>query len=144
MDIRQITPAYAVAPQIEPGDMAALAAAGFTTVINNRPDHEVPASHQSAAMRAAAEAAGLTYVENPVENGAMTMKMVTTQGQTLAGADGPVFAWCRSGTRSTIIWALSQAGKLPVDDILTATAQAGYQLDGLRGQIEQMAQGPAS
>ena len=86
MDIRYITPEYAVSPQIEPTDMALLAEQGFTMVINNRPDDEVPPTHQSEAMRAAAEAAGLTYVENPVVNGAMTMDMVTTQGQSITDA----------------------------------------------------------
>ncbi|MDF0599589.1 TIGR01244 family sulfur transferase [Psychromarinibacter sp. C21-152] len=141
MDIRRISPDYAVAPQIEPSDFAALASEGFTTVINNRPDDEVPPSHQSAAMRDAAEAAGLTYVENPVVNGAMTMDMVETQGKALAEAEGPVFAWCRSGTRCTIVWALSQAGKQPTDALVKAAADAGYDLAGLRGQIDQLAKG---
>ncbi|MAQ84189.1 TIGR01244 family sulfur transferase [Psychromarinibacter halotolerans] len=141
MDIRYITPEYAVSPQIEPTDMALLAEQGFTMVINNRPDDEVPPTHQSEAMRAAAEAAGLTYVENPVVNGAMTMDMVTTQGQSITDASGAVFAYCRSGTRSTIVWALSNAGAQPTDALLSAAADAGYDISGLRGQIESLAQG---
>ena len=82
MDIRQITPDFAVAAQIEPDDMATLAAAGFKTVINNRPDDEVPTELHSDIMRIAAEAAGLAYVVNPVVNGAMTMAMVDTHGLT--------------------------------------------------------------
>lgn len=139
MDIRHITPDYAVAPQIEPSDMAALAAAGFRTVINNRPDDEVDAAHGSAAMQAAAEAAGLRYVFNPVVNGAMTSDMVEVQGQTVAASDGPVLAWCRSGTRSCIVWTLSQAGRQPTDALLEATSRAGYDLGGLRGQIDSRA-----
>ena len=69
MDIRQITPDYAVSPQIEPADIAAIKAAGFRTVICNRPDEEVTAELGAAAMRDAAEAAGLAFVDNPV-NGA--------------------------------------------------------------------------
>lgn len=141
MDIRRITPDYAVAPQIEPSDFPTLASEGFTTVINNRPDDEVPPSHQSAAMQAAAEAAGLTYVANPVINGAMTQEMVDTQGAVLASAPGPVFAWCRSGTRCSIVWALSQAGKQPADDLIKAAADAGYDLGGLRGQLDAAAKG---
>ncbi len=136
MDIRRITDRYGVGPQIEPEDMATLAAEGYSTVINNRPDDEVPPSHQSAAMRQAAEAAGLTYVENPVVNGAMTMDMVERQGEVLEGAEGGVFAWCRSGTRSTIVWALSQAGRTGTDEILRMAAEAGYDISGMRGQIE--------
>jgi uncharacterized protein (TIGR01244 family) len=139
MDIRQVTPSYAVAPQIDPADMAELAALGFSTLINNRPDDEVPPELQSHAMRQAAEAAGLVYIENPVINGAMTIDMVTAQGAAIDAAPGPVFAYCRSGTRSSIVWALSQAGRQPVDDILAALTRAGYDLGGLRGQIEILA-----
>jgi uncharacterized protein (TIGR01244 family) len=141
MDIRHVTPDYAVAPQIDLSDLAELAALGFTTLINNRPDDEVPPEIQSARMKAAAEDAGLVYVANPVINGAMTMDMVAAQGQAIADASGAVFAYCRSGTRSSIVWALSQSGRQPTDDILGALAKAGYDLGGLRGQIEMLAKG---
>ncbi len=139
MDIKRITPDYAVSAQIAPEDMATLAAEGFSTVINNRPDDEVPPELQSDAMRAAAEAAGLTYVGNPVVNGAMTMDMVVQQAEAMSRAQGPVFAYCRSGTRSSIVWALSQAGKAPTEDLLSAAGNAGYDLGGLAGQIDALA-----
>ncbi len=139
MDIRQITPDYAAGPQIEPGDMATLAEAGFTTVINNRPDAEVPPDLQSPAMRAAAEAAGLTYIENPVINGGLSMDMVTAQGAAIEASQGPVFAYCRSGTRSTIVWALSQATSQPADTLIEAASNAGYDIAGMRPQIEMLA-----
>ena len=139
MDIRRITPDYAVSPQIEPADMATLAAEGFTVVINNRPDAEVPPEQQSAAMRAAADAAGLTYVENPVISAAMTMDMVEGQAAATDAAAGPVLAYCRSGTRSSVVWALSQAGRQPADAIIAAAAKAGYELGHLRAQIEALA-----
>ena len=139
MDIRRITPDYAVAPQIDPADMTALADAGFTAVINNRPDSEIPSELQAQAMRAAAEAAGLIFIDNPVINGALTMEMVTRQGAALKTAPGPVLAYCRSGNRSTVVWALSQAGKMPAGEILAAATQAGYDLSGLHHQIEALA-----
>ena len=141
MDIRQITEDYAVSPQIEPQDMATLAARGFRTVINNRPDAEVPPELQSAAMRAAAEAAGLAYIDNPVVNGGLTMDMVQAQGAALAEADAPIFAYCRSGTRSSIVWALSQAGRQPTDALIEAAGKAGYDLAGMRDQIDTLAKG---
>ena len=140
MDIRHITPDYAVAPQISPDDMAHLAEAGFTTVINNRPDAEVTDDIACSKMRAAAEAAGLAYEPNPVVNGGLTMEMVDRQGEICANAAGPVFAYCRSGTRSSITWALSQAGKRPTPDILADLAQAGYPQPMLGPQIEVLAQ----
>jgi len=140
MDIRQLTPNYAVSPQIAPEDMATLAAEGYRVVINNRPDPEVSADLLSSAMQAAAEAAGLTYIENPVVNGAITMDMVVRQGEAVAQADGPVFAYCRSGTRSAIVWAMSQAGQIPTEALLTAAERGGYDLSGMAGQIDALAQ----
>ena len=137
MDIRQITPDYAVSPQIDPEDAQALADAGFTTIICNRPDAENPPSHQTAAMRAAVEAAGLTFVENPVTHQGLNMDMVAAQRD--AAARGRTLAYCASGTRSTIVWALSEAGRTPTDDILSAAARAGYDIGGLRGQLDSLA-----
>tara|TARA_R110002051_G_scaffold33923_4_gene75536 strand:- start:2087 stop:2515 length:429 start_codon:yes stop_codon:yes gene_type:complete len=138
MDIRHITPDYAVSPQIEAGDLPAIAQAGFKSIICNRPDAEVPPSHQADAIAAAAEAAGLTFVRNPVTHQGLNSQMVETQAAALAATDGPVLAYCASGTRSSIVWSLSQAGKMSTDDIIRATAAAGYDLGGLRGQIDML------
>lgn len=139
MDLRQLAPGFFAAPQLEPSDMGALAEQGVTTVICNRPEGEVPPSLQAAAMQLAAEAAGLSFVFNPITMGAMTMDNVEEQAEAIAGSDGAVVAYCASGTRSAIIWALAQAGQMSTDEILAATASGGYQLDGLRGQIDALA-----
>lgn len=143
MDLRHISPDYAVAPQISPDDMTALAKAGFVAVINNRPDMENPPELQSNVMRTAAEAAGLIYVDNPVVNGGLTMDMVNRQGDTVANTPGPVFAWCRTGTRSSFVWALSQAGKLPTAEIIGLLRNAGYEIPGLETQIDALAANPS-
>jgi uncharacterized protein (TIGR01244 family) len=139
MDIRQITPGYAVSPQIALSDLAAIKAAGFTTVIDNRPDGEIPPDLHTDAMRAAAENLGLTFVANPVIGGAMTMENVAAQGAAIAAATGPVFAYCASGNRSSVVWALSQAGTMPADDLVGLPAKFGYQLEHLRPQIATLA-----
>lgn len=139
MDNRRITPDYAVAPQIEPDEVAGLAAEGFAALVCNRPDDEVPPELQSGAMRAAAEAAGLDFVYNPVVNGGLTLEMVKAQGAALEAAKGPVLAYCRSGTRSTVVWALSQAGTRPTAELLADAKQAGYDLPGLGPQIDNLA-----
>lgn len=139
MDIRALTPTYAVSPQIELADLPAIKAAGFTTVVDNRPDGEIPPHLHAAAMRTAAEALGLTFVANPVIGGALTMDNVTTQAAAIAEASGPVFAYCASGNRSSVVWALSQAGQHPVDDLVGIPARFGYQLDHLRPQIAALA-----
>ena len=134
MDIRRITPDYAVSPQIAPDDVPDIAAAGFKTVICNRPDSEVPIELSSEVMRIAVEAAGLRFVENPVTHPTMTPERIATQADAMA--EGPALAYCASGTRSSILWSLAQAGQMPADDIISATARAGYDLSALRPRLD--------
>lgn len=137
MEIRQITPRYSVSPQIDPQDLAALKAAGFTKVICNRPDAENPPSHHAAVMAEAAQAAGLEFFILPLTHQTMTPENIAAQMAEVTASDGPVLAYCASGTRCSVIWALSQAGKIPVEDILTAALRAGYDLSGLRDRLDQ-------
>lgn len=139
LDLRRLTDSYAVAPQIAPEDLPAIRAAGFTTVIDNRPDGEIPGDLHTEAMRRAAEAAGLTFIANPVIGGALTMENVTAQAAAIEAATGPVLAYCASGNRSSVVWALAHAGKMPTDDLIAIPARFGYQLGHLRAQIEALA-----
>ncbi len=141
MEIKHLTPDYAVSPQLAPADLAEARTKGFTTIVCNRPDEEVSADLHSHAMRAAAEAEGLRFVVNEVRNGALTEANVTEQRRALDEADGPVLAYCRSGTRSAVVWALGQTDRLTADEILRAAAEAGYALDGIRPQIEARGKG---
>jgi uncharacterized protein (TIGR01244 family) len=109
LPVRAVTPEFYVAPQLAPDDMAAAAAMGFKTVINNRPDFEGGADQPAhAAMQAAAQAAGLDYVFLPVVAGAITTDEVATMKQALAAARAPVLAFCRSGARSTQLFMFTQ------------------------------------
>lgn len=139
MDIRQLTPEFAVSPQILPEELEAIAAAGFKAIICNRPDGEVGPDLSSETLRAMAQAAGLEWGDNPISGGGMTMDNVVAQGALAETLAGPVLAYCRSGTRSATAWAFSMAGKMDVDDIIAATAKGGYDLAGARHQIENMA-----
>lgn len=139
MDIRTLTPDYAVSPQIAVEDLPAIAEAGFTTVICNRPDDEVGSEIACAAMAEAAAAAGLTFLTLPLVQSTLTPDNGLRQVGMLAEATGPVLAYCRSGTRSTVIWALGQAGTLPVDEILEKATAAGYELEQLRPALEALA-----
>jgi uncharacterized protein (TIGR01244 family) len=141
MDIRPLTETYAVSPQIMPEDLAMIAQAGFTTVICNRPDGEIPPEVQAEAIRAAAEAAGMRFVLNPVIGGAITFDNVNAQGEAIAQSTGPVLAYCASGNRSSIVWALSQAGKQPTDTLIAIPARHGYALEPFRATIDDLAQG---
>ena len=153
MDTRPITPRYWVAPQLTVEDMPAIAAAGFTTVICNRPDSEVAPDLQSGAIGAAASeppppcsticaaarAAGLRFEVLELTQATLTPENARRQRALIEGADGNVLAYCRSGTRCSVIWALGQLGDMPVDEILSRTAAAGYDLSANRHAFEQMA-----
>jgi len=125
MDIRKLAEGIAIAPQLQPGDMAALAKAGYGTIICNRPDGEAPDQPGHAEMTAAAQAAGLEYVYIPISGGEFSEASIAAFAAALHDQPGPAVAYCRSGARSTTLWALSQADKLPAEDILNAAANAG-------------------
>ncbi|MEX0309819.1 MAG: TIGR01244 family sulfur transferase [Tateyamaria sp.] len=139
MDLRQITPAYFVAPQLDPADMPAVAASGITTIICNRPDIEVPPALQANAVEAAATATGLTFHRHPLTHQTMTPENVSQQMALADDATGAVLAYCASGTRSTVVWCLGQAGKMPTDAILQAARAGGYDLDALRPTLDAVA-----
>lgn len=128
-DIRTVTPDFAVAPQLSPDDMKAVADLGFTLVINNRPDGEVPGQPTGAEMQAAAEAAGLRYVAVPVI-GRPDSAQVQAVRDAVGGAHGPVLAFCRSGTRSIVSWSLGEkdAGGRSREDLIGLGHAAGYDL----------------
>lgn len=109
LPIRPLTENFAVAPQLGPQDMAAVAEAGYKSVIINRPDFEAGADQPTAAdVSAAAEAAGLAVVYQPVVGSAMTMADVARFAELLETLPAPVLAYCRTGTRCTNLFAAAQ------------------------------------
>jgi uncharacterized protein (TIGR01244 family) len=124
-----------VSPQISPDDVPAIKALGFTTIINNRPEGESPDQAPGEAVREAAEKAGLAYHFIPLGRDGVSPQMVEETREALEGSSGPILAYCRSGTRSTTLWALSQAGELPADEIVAAAANAGYDMSHLLGHL---------
>ncbi|PPE69201.1 TIGR01244 family phosphatase [Caldimonas thermodepolymerans] len=105
LPIRQIAPDVCVAPQLTPEAMQEAAAAGFRSVINNRPDFEGgPEQPTSAQIEAAAKAAGLAYVHLPVESAVQTPEQIARFAELLQTLPKPVLAFCRSGARSTRLY----------------------------------------
>ncbi len=115
--------------------MAQLKEEGFTHIICNRPAHESGPGDLPEDIRAAAKAAGLGFSDNPVTMGQLSMDNI--EGQR---ADGKVLAYCASGTRSAIVWALSQAGQQKTDAILAALERAGFPMPQIGQQIDALAQ----
>lgn len=138
MDVKKINDAISVAPQLSPDDMAAVAAQGFKTVVNNRPDGEGGADQPSSAdVGAAAQAAGLSYIYMPVVSGQLTEDNVSEFQKALAGAGKPVLAFCRTGTRCTNLWALAVAPDMAATEIVKQAADAGYDIRGLTPVLQQ-------
>lgn len=134
--MRQITPRFFAAPQISPDDMQDIVAAGIKRILCNRPDVEVPPSHQTAAMEQAATAAGLEFVALPLTHQNMTPDIIEQNRGLMDACDGPVLAYCASGTRSTIAWAFAFAKEVPVEDVIEAARNGGYDLRNLRPALE--------
>ncbi len=134
--VSQVSADYSTGGQITLSDVVDLAEAGFKTLICNRPDSEVETELHAQFIAAEAHRLGLAFVHNPISMTGLSRANITTQEKAMAEAAGPVFAYCRSGRRSTIAWALMMAGKMPADVIMAATHHAGYQLDALLPQIE--------
>ena len=138
MEIRQITPRYAVSPQTTVEDVQAIAEAGFAKVICNRPNVEVPSDMQSDAIGDAVRAAGMEYEVLELTHQTMTAENVALQRDLAESCAGPVLAYCASGTRCSVVWALGQCDRMSTDDILDATSKAGYALEGLRPALDQI------
>lgn len=136
-DIRTINESVSVAPQITVDDIAAIKAAGFVAIVNNRPDEEEAGQPAGDAIRAAAEAAGLAYVAIPITHAGFSHPQIDAMTQALTAADGPVLAYCRSGTRSCNLWALAEA-KAGGDsaELVEKAAGAGYDLSGIRPTLD--------
>lgn len=137
--IRKVDDSISVAPQISVEDVATIKAAGFMGIVNNRPDDEEADQIPGDAIREAAEAAGLSYTAIPITHAGFSYPQIAAMADVLAAADGPVLAFCRSGTRSCNLWALAQAKNgADADALIAKGAGAGYNLDGLRPLLDQL------
>jgi uncharacterized protein (TIGR01244 family) len=121
-----------VAGQVRPEEMTEIAAAGIALIVNNRPDHEEPGQPEAAEIEAAARAAGLAYRDLPV-SGAISPAQAEALAEMLDAAGGRTLLFCRSGTRSTYLWALARARRgADADTLIGRAATAGYDLSALR------------
>ena len=134
-DIRRVTEAFAVAPQINEEDVTQIQAAGFKTIVANRPDGEGGVDQpRMGAIRAKAESLGLAFVALPF-SGAPTPEVVERMSNILNEAPQPVLAYCRTGTRCITAWALTHAGQGTGQEIVDAAADAGYDLSSLQSLL---------
>lgn len=136
-EFRKLTEDFYASPQIAAGDIPAAAALGITLVVNNRPDGEAPDEPQGAEIEAAARAAGLDYVAIPVSGAGFSQPQVERLKEAIATTPGPVLGYCRSGTRSTLLWSLYRAseGDDP-QEIADIAGIAGYDVSPVRPAMD--------
>ena len=136
MEIKELTSQLSVAAQISESDLRFIAQQGFKTVVNNRPDGEAQDQPLSAELAAEAVRHGLKFVEIPVNSSGILNQNVSDFGECLQTVDAPVLAFCRTGTRSTTLWALDAAITQDVDAIIDTAKRAGYDLSKSRERLE--------
>jgi uncharacterized protein (TIGR01244 family) len=136
---RKLTDSVFASPQIGLTEVSEAAAQGIALIVNNRPEDESEDQTSGAEIEAAARAAGIGYVAIPVTHSGFSENQVRAMAEALAGANGPVLAYCRSGTRSTLLWALAEASKGSDPDRLTELAAgAGYDVSPVRPLMDML------
>ena len=139
---RRLNDRVLASPQISLADVANAAAQGVVMIVNNRPDGESDDQVPGSEIEAAAKAAGMGYVAIPVTHAGWSEGQVRAMANVLAEAKGPVLAYCRSGTRSTLLWALAEASTGASPHAFTAAAaQAGYDLEPIRALMDMLSAG---
>ena len=124
-----------VAGQIWPEQMQSLKASGVTMIVNNRPDHEEPGQPLSTEIQAAARAAGIDYRHIPVR--ALSEQQIEAMEEALDAAEGPVLAFCKSGTRSIFLWALARSRKGDeAEELMRKAVAAGYDLTPIAAYLQ--------
>ena len=136
MNIIKITQHFFVSAQIGHGDAGIAAEPGIKTIICNRPDNEVTDQPFTQDLENAATDAGIDYLHVPVASNEITDQNVVEFAAVYESAQGPILAFCRTGMRSIILWALAEAESLGVNTILAKAKAAGYDLTKLRPRLE--------
>lgn len=135
MDVRRLTPDLAVGAQIAPGDVAMIAALGFRSIIGNRPDGEAADQPAFSRIAAAAHREDVLTRHIPVVASAISHDDVAAFRQAMGELPKPIFAFCRTGTRAALLWALANTDRLTVEERMRTAAAQGYDLSAFRDRI---------
>jgi uncharacterized protein (TIGR01244 family) len=139
---RKLSDRVYASPQIGTFEVAEAARMGIGLIINNRPEGESDDQVPGDDIAAAARAAGLDYVAIPITHAGFSEGQVKEMARALAATDQAVLAYCRSGTRSTLLWALAQASEgVSPGELSVAAGLAGYDLAPIRAMLDMLAAG---
>ena len=131
MMLNKIIDEYVVSDQITEEDIEQLKEAGFKTIFCNLPDNEEQNQVPVKSIQDKAIESGLNFIHQPVIGGQISQNDIDQFSDYFDAAEKPIFAYCRTGTRSSMLWALSESGKRSIDEILRLTSAAGYNLSNL-------------
>lgn len=135
MQIKRLTPDLAVGPQITADDVGTIAALGFRSIIANRPDGEAADQPDFESLQAAAKRHGLETRHIPVVASAIGDREIGAFRDALSELPRPVFAFCRTGTRAALLWALANNDTLTPDERVRTAAAHGYDLTAFIGRF---------
>ena len=133
MMLNKIIDDYVVSDQITEEDIETLKSAGFKTIFCHRPDNEEQNQIPVKTIQSRVSKSGLNFVHQPVIGGQISQDDIDQFSDYYDESEKPIFAYCRTGTRSSMLWALSESGKRSKDEILKLTTAAGYNLVSLFG-----------
>lgn len=136
-DFKRLSDTFSVSAQLSPDDLKSAAAAGFKSIINNRPDQESSDQPASDDMAALSLALGMNYSYQPVVSGQISDENIEDFAALVRDSSAPILAFCRTGTRCTYLWALSNAKEHSLDEIAASAAAAGYDISGLMPRLQQ-------
>ena len=137
MEIKRISPFLSVSPQIYAAHVERLAFLGFKTIINNRPDNETDDQPLVEELSEMAAKYDIEFVNIPVIPGELTEQNVKEFGDAMKRVKGPVLAYCRSGMRSTSLWALHEARHMGSDAIINFASELGYDLSWQKEYLDE-------
>jgi|TARA_R110002073_G_scaffold336589_1_gene536519 uncharacterized protein (TIGR01244 family) len=140
-DFKRLSDSLSVSAQLSPDDLKAAAAAGFKSIINNRPDQESADQPSSDSMANLALSLGMSYIHQPIVSGQISEENINDFAALIADSETPILAFCRTGTRCTHLWALSNAKGNDLSDIAASAAAAGYDISGLMPRLQQRKEG---
>jgi sulfide:quinone oxidoreductase len=138
MKFAKINNELTVSDQITIEDLKEIQAQGYKTIFCNRPDQESEGQLAFSVIEKEAQSIGIKAIHQPVIGGQISDDDITQFGRSFELAQKPVFAYCRTGTRCSTLWALSHAKKMPIDEILNKTQIAGYDLSPLLERLNSL------
>jgi sulfide:quinone oxidoreductase len=138
MKFAKINNELTVSDQITIEDLKEIQAQGYKTIFCNRPDQESEGQLNFSVIEKEAQSIGIKAIHQPVIGGQISDDDITQFGCYFEAAQKPVFAYCRTGTRCSTLWALSHAKALPIDEILSKAQVAGYDLFSLRDRLNSL------